>query len=36
VLLPGLITCWNYKVMGSQRSYLEDLINDKDNADDEY
>ena len=26
VLLLGLITCWNYKVMGSQRSYLEGSI----------
>ena len=36
VLLPGLITCWNYKVMGSQRRYLEGLSNDRDDADDEY
>ena len=28
--------CWNYKVMGSQRRYLEGLIDDKDDADDEY
>jgi len=28
--------CWNYKVMGSQRSYLKDLIDDRDDADDEY
>jgi hypothetical protein len=26
VLLLRLITCWNYKVMGSQWSYLEGLI----------
>jgi len=31
-----LLLCWNYKVMGSQRSYLKDLINDRDDADDEY
>ena len=36
VLLPRLITCWNYKVMGSQRSYLEELIDDRDDAGDEY
>ena len=36
MLLPGLITCWNYKVMGSQRRYLEGLIDDRDDADDEY
>jgi len=30
---PG---CWNYKVMGSQRRYLEGLIDDRDDADDEY
>jgi hypothetical protein len=35
VLLPGLITYWNYKVIGLQRSYLEGLIDDRDNADDE-
>ena len=28
--------CWNYKVMGSQRRYLEGLIDDIDDADDEY
>jgi hypothetical protein len=28
--------CWNYKVMGSQRRYLEGLIDDRDDADDEY
>ena len=28
--------CWNYKVMGSQRRYLEGLIDDMDDADDEY
>jgi Multicopper oxidase len=27
---------WNYKVMGSQRSYLEGSIDDRDDADDEY
>ena len=28
--------CWNYKVMGSQRSYLKGSINNRDDADDEY
>ena len=36
VLLPRLITYWNYKVIGSQRRYLKDLIDDRDDADDEY
>jgi hypothetical protein len=36
VLLPGLITCWKYRVMRSQRSYLEGLIDNRDDADDEY
>jgi len=35
-LLPGLITYWNYKVIRSQRNCLEDLIDDRDDADDEY
>ena len=26
--------CWNYEVMGSQRSYLEGSIDDRDDADD--
>jgi hypothetical protein len=28
--------CWNYKVMGSQRSYLKGLIDDRDDTDDGY
>jgi hypothetical protein len=28
--------CWNYRVMRSQRRYLEGLIDDRDDADDEY
>jgi hypothetical protein len=28
--------CWKYRVMRSQRSYLEGLIDDRDDADDEY
>ena len=28
--------CWNYKVMGSQRSYLKGTIDGRDDADDEY
>jgi len=36
VLLPGLITCWNYKVIRSQQRCLEGLFNDRDDADDEY
>ena len=35
-LLSGLITYWNYKVIRSQRSSLEGLIDDRDDADDEY
>src|SRR6266571_7046228 len=31
-----LCLCWNYKVMRSQRSYLEGSIDDRDDADDEY
>jgi len=34
--MGGVLLYWNYKVMGSQRSYLEDLIDDRDDADDEY
>ena len=33
MLLPRLITYWNYKVMGSQRSYLKGLIDDRDAVD---
>jgi len=36
VLLPRLITCWNYKVIRLQRSSLKGLIDDRDNADNEY
>ena len=36
VLLPRLITCWNYKIMGLQQSYLKELIDDRDNAGDKY
>ena len=36
VWLPGLITCWKYRVMRSQRRYRKGLINDIDDADDEY
>jgi hypothetical protein len=36
VWLPGLITCWKYRVIRSQRRYLKGLINDIDDADDEY
>jgi len=36
VSLPGLITCWNYKVIRSQRRSLEGLFDDRDDADDEY
>ena len=28
--------CWNYKVMRSQRRYLEGLIDNRDDVDDEY
>jgi len=28
--------CWNYKVIRSQRNYLEGLIDDRDDADDKY
>jgi hypothetical protein len=28
--------CWKYRVMRSQRRYLEGLIDDRDDADDEY
>jgi hypothetical protein len=34
VLLPGLITCWNYRVIRLQRSYLKGLIDNRDDADD--
>ena len=44
--LPGILVlrfsralelhCWNYRVMRSQRKYLEGLIDDIDDADDEY
>jgi hypothetical protein len=33
---PQLRHCWKYKVMGSQRRYLKGLIDDIDDADDEY
>jgi len=36
VSLPGLITCWNYKVIRLQRRCLKGLFDDRDNADDEY
>ena len=36
VLLPRLITCWNYKVIGSQQSYLKESIDNRDNTSDEY
>ena len=31
-----LLGCWKYKVIRSQRSSLEGLINDRNDADDEY
>ena len=34
--LPGLITYWNYKVIRLQQNSLEGLIDDRDDADDEY
>jgi len=36
VSLPRLITCWNYKVIRSQWSSLKGLIDDSNDADDEY
>ena len=33
MLLPRLITCWNYEVIGSQRSYLKGSINNRDAVD---
>ena len=36
VAAAPFLRCWNYKVMGSQRRYLEGLIDDIDDADDEY
>ena len=33
--IPG-ITCWKYKVIRSQRRSLKGLIDDRDDADDEY
>jgi hypothetical protein len=30
------VVYWNYKIMGSQRSYLKGLIDNRDDADDEY
>ena len=35
-LLSAKSQCWNYKVIRSQRSSLEGLIDDRDDADDEY
>ena len=32
----GLQACWKYRVIRSQRRYLEGLINDIDDVDDEY
>jgi len=36
VVVVGVKGCWNYKVIRSQRSSLEGLIDDRDDADDEY
>jgi hypothetical protein len=36
MLLPGLITYWNYKVIRLQRRYLKGLIDDIDDVDDKY